>query len=98
MEKSKTKKVLKKSSNRSNKNTISRTEATNMILNSQGRFMKVVCKTKNGSINVMNCVKPKGSPTKLGYIIVTEVGQGKKSLDPRTLSKLSLDNKEFNVR
>lgn len=88
-----TKKVVK------NKTTkISRTKAVELINKSNGKWMQIHSNTKNGAANIMNCVKPKGKPTALGYILVTERGQGTKTFDPRTLRELKVNKNHYIVK
>lgn len=71
---------------------ISRTEMVEVMKNSKGRFMTVTFTKQDKSDRSMNCQVRKGTAlTGLGYLPVTERGQGLKNVDPRTLKTVKLN-------
>ena len=74
---------------------IGRELAIKLIENSGGRFMTVVCNTKEKVGRKMNCVYK--STMKTGYARVKEIGKGFKAVNYQTLSELKLDKKLYKV-
>lgn len=86
-------------SNTSRPKTISKTAAVDLIKSSAGKFLTVAFVKKNGSERVMNgTVSSKSFMTNNGYILFIERNKGKRSVDPRTLKRVSVKGKKYTVK
>lgn len=78
---------------------ITRTKAVEAIENSKGRFFTTTFTTKAGNERTINCNFKKGNVTKLGHLRVNSIqDKGLRSVDPRTISKLVINNQIFKVK
>jgi len=77
---------------------INRTTAINKIQESKGRFFTVTWLTKGGSERTVNCNVKNDCITKLGYIRAYVPKVGYKSIDPRTITELSIAGNTYKIR
>lgn len=79
--------------------TISRTKAIAMIDDNAGRFFTTTFMKKDGTQRTINGLVKKDNKTKVGYIrMYSAQDKGYRSVDPRTISSLTINKQEFKVK
>lgn len=80
-------------------NSVSKTEAVDLIEKNGGKFATVTFTKNNGEERTINFNRSKSGTTKLGYLRVFDVKElGFKSVNPRTISALSIGGKKLTVK
>jgi hypothetical protein len=79
-------------------NKISKSKAVELIEANKGKFFTVTFTKKDNTLRTINCTRKVGATTNLGYLSVWSVqDKGLRSIDPRTITGLKLDNNEYKV-
>jgi len=86
-------------------NTITKSEALNLITKNQGCFFTVEFFKTNNKLRIMNCQGIKGQIEKSGYLSVNEVSllrkdpsNALKQINVDTLQKLKIAGNDYNIQ